>query len=153
MALDYYFIIRPEQALAALEAKMELDELQAYQHATERVVLQPQQDFLQFVEACFGPFSAQLSKTGPYLALDREAQDLMSTLHEKLEKRRRELQTTLTTQVKSRIKLNTKELKVRYKTRTGLIALIIVKLLSIAIDCNTIGRPFTREILSVSCHR
>lgn len=153
LALDYYFIIRPEQALAALEAKMELDELQAYQHATERVVLQPQQDFLQFVEACFGPFSAQLSKTGPYLALDREAQDLMSTLHEKLEKRRRELQTTLTTQVKSRIKLNTKELKVRYKTRTGLIALIIVKLLSIAIDCNTIGRPFTREILSVSCHR
>lgn len=114
LALDYYFIIRPEQALAALEAKMELDELQAYQHATERVVLQPQQDFLQFVEACFGPFSAQLSKTGPYLALDREAQDLMSTLHEKLEKRRRELQTTLTTQVKSRIKLNTKELKVRY---------------------------------------
>jgi len=49
LALDYYFIIRPEQALAALEAKMELDELQAYQHATERVVLQPQQDFLQSV--------------------------------------------------------------------------------------------------------
>ncbi|XP_033165249.1 uncharacterized protein LOC117144261 isoform X1 [Drosophila mauritiana] len=112
LALDYYFIIRPEQALAALEAKMELDELQAYQHATERVVLQPQQDFLQFVEACFGPFSAQISKTGPYLSLDREAQDLMSTLHEKLEKRRRELQTALTTQVKSRIKLNTKELKI-----------------------------------------
>ncbi|KAH8278955.1 hypothetical protein KR018_011774 [Drosophila ironensis] len=112
LALDYYFIIRPEQALAALEAKMELDELQAYQHATERVILQPQQDFLQFVEACFGPFSAQISKTGPYLSLDREAQDLMSTLHEKLEKRRRELQTALTTQVKSRIKLNTKELKI-----------------------------------------
>ncbi|KPU80844.1 uncharacterized protein Dana_GF16043, isoform B [Drosophila ananassae] len=112
LALDYYFIIRPEQALAALEAKMELDELQAYQHATERVVLQPQQDFLQFVEACFGPFSAQISKTGPYLSLDREAQDLMSTLHEKLEKRRRELQTALTSQVKSRIKLNTKELKI-----------------------------------------
>ncbi|EDW81624.1 uncharacterized protein Dwil_GK12174, isoform A [Drosophila willistoni] len=112
LALDYYFIIKPEQALAALEAKMELDEMQAYQHATERVILQPQQDFLQFVEACFGPFSAQLSKTGPYLALDREAQDLMSTLHEKLEKRRRELQTALTTQVKSRIKLNTKELKI-----------------------------------------
>ncbi|XP_022219927.2 uncharacterized protein LOC111072385 isoform X2 [Drosophila obscura] len=112
LALDYYFIIRPEQALAALEAKMELDELQAYQHGTERVVLQPQQDFLQFVEACFGPFSAQISKIGPYLSLDREAQDLMSTLHEKLEKRRRELQTALTTQVKSRIKLNTKELKI-----------------------------------------
>lgn len=112
LALDYYFIIRPEQALAAFEAKMELDELQAYQHAMERIILQPQKDFSQFVEACFGPFSAQLSKTGPYLGLDREAQDLMTTLHEKLEKRRRELQTALTTQVKTRIKLNTKELKV-----------------------------------------
>lgn len=114
LALDYYFIVRPEQALAAFEAKMELDELQAYQHAMERIILQPQKDFSQFVEACFGPFSAQLSKTGPYLSLDREAQDLMTTLHEKLEKRRRELQTALTTQVKTRIKLNTKELKVKF---------------------------------------
>lgn len=112
LALDYYFVIRPEQALAAFEAKMELDELQAYQHAMERIILTPQKDFSQFVEACFGPFSAQLSKSGPYLALDREAQDLTATLHEKLEKRRRELQTSLTSQVKSRIKLNTKELKV-----------------------------------------
>uniref|UniRef100_A0A1A9VB52 Uncharacterized protein n=1 Tax=Glossina austeni TaxID=7395 RepID=A0A1A9VB52_GLOAU len=112
LALDYYFMIRPEQALAAFEAKMELDELQAYQHAMERIILQPQKDFSQFVEACFGPFSAQLAKMGPYLSLDREAQDLMTTLHEKLEKRRRELQTSLTTQVKTRIKLNTKELKI-----------------------------------------
>ena len=28
LALDYFFIIKPEQALAAFEAKMELDELQ-----------------------------------------------------------------------------------------------------------------------------
>lgn len=112
LASDYYFIIKPEQALAAFEAKMELDELQAYQHAMERIILQPQKDFSQFVEACFGPFSAQLSKVGPYATLDREAQDLMTTLHEKLEKRRRELQTSLTTQIKTRIKLNTIELKV-----------------------------------------
>jgi len=149
LALDYYFIIRPEQALAALEAKMELDELQAYQHATERVVLQPQQDFLQFVEACFGPFSAQISKTGPYLSLDREAQDLMSTLHEKLEKRRRELQTALTTQVKSRIKLNTKELKVC----VALKLLFCIALIVFELDRYTTGRPYFREVLSVTCHR
>lgn len=112
LALDYYFVIKPEQALAAFEAKMELDELQAYQHSMERVILQPQKDFSQFVEACFGPFSAQLSKTGPYQALDREAQDLMISLHEKLEKRRRDLQTGLTTAVKSRVKLNTIDLKI-----------------------------------------
>lgn len=109
---DYYFAIKPEQALAAFEAKMELDELQAYQHSMETIICQPQKDFSQFVEACFGPFSATLAKSGPYKNLEREAQDLMVSLHEKLEKRRRELQTGLTSQVKSRIKLNTVELKV-----------------------------------------
>lgn len=110
---DYYFAIKPEQALAAFEAKMELDELQAYQQATESIILQPQKDFSQFVEACFGPFSAQLSKTGEYKSLEREGKDLLSSLHEKLEKRRRDLQTGLTTTVKSKIKLNTMELKVK----------------------------------------
>lgn len=79
----------------------------------ETVICQPQKDFSQFVEACFGPFSAQLSKAvGPYRQLEREGQDLMTSLHEKLEKRRRDLQTGLTTAVKSRIKLNTMELKI-----------------------------------------
>lgn len=112
LALDYYFSIRPDQALAAFEAKMELDELQAFQLSMETHILQPQRDFSQFVEACFGSFSAQLSKAGPYKNLERESRDLMSSLHEKLEKRRRELQTGLTAAVKSRIKLNTMELKV-----------------------------------------
>lgn len=79
----------------------------------ETVICQPQKDFSQFVEACFGPFSAQLSKNvGPYRQLEREGHDLMASLHEKLEKRRRDLQTGLTTAVKSRIKLNTMELKI-----------------------------------------
>jgi hypothetical protein len=37
--------IRPEQALAAFEAKMEMDELAAYQHEMEQMILQPQKDF------------------------------------------------------------------------------------------------------------
>lgn len=77
----------------------------------ETVISQPQKDFSQFVEACFGPFSAQLSKSGSYRQLEREGQDLLGSLHEKLEKRRRELQIGLLSAVKSRIKLNTMELK------------------------------------------
>lgn len=123
LALDYYFAIKPEQALAAFEAKMESDELQAFQQAMEKHIMQPQRDFSQFVEACFGPFSAQLSKTGPYKNLERESRDLMSSLHEKLEKRRRELQTGLTTAVKSRIKLNTMELKVAIQQGAHLLEL------------------------------
>lgn len=111
---DYYFQIRPEQALAAFEAKMELDELSVFQHTMETKILQPQKDFSQFVEACFGPFSAQLAKSGPYKVLEKEGQDLVGALHEKLERRRRDLQTGLSVGVKSKIKLTTAELKVSY---------------------------------------
>lgn len=111
---DYYFQIRPEQALAAFEAKMEWDELGVYQHVMETKILQPQKDFSQFVEACFGPFSTQLSKSGPYKVLEKECQDLIGVLHEKLEKRRRDLQTGLSVGVKSKIKLTTAELKVYF---------------------------------------
>lgn len=109
---EYYFIITTSQALASLEAKMELDELDAYQKSMETIITQPQKDFSQFVEACFGPFSAQLSKSGQYRQLEREGQNLLSSLHEKVEKRRRELQLGLQAAVKTRVRLSTSDLKV-----------------------------------------
>ncbi|KAF5295161.1 hypothetical protein FQR65_LT10549 [Abscondita terminalis] len=112
LASDYYFQIRPEQALAAFEAKMEWDELAAYQLVMEQTILQPQKDFSQFVEACFGSFSTQLSKSGPYKMLEKEGQDLIAVLHEKLERRRRDLQTGLSVSIKSKIKLSTPDLKI-----------------------------------------
>lgn len=112
LAQEYFFVITPAQALAAFEAKMELDELEAWQKSTETVICQPQKDFSQFVEACFGSFSAQLSKSGQYRQLEREGQNLMSSLHEKLEKRKRDLHLGLQPAVKSRVRLNTMELKV-----------------------------------------
>jgi hypothetical protein len=108
---EYYFIITSSQALAALEAKMEMDELDAYQKSMESTISQPQKDFSQFVEACFGPFSAQLSKSGQYRQLEREGHNLLSSLHEKLEKRRRELQLGLQSSVKTRVRMNTGDLK------------------------------------------
>lgn len=113
LASDYYFQISPEQALAAFEAKMEWDELAVYQTDIESTIMQPQKDFSHFIEACFGSFSAQLSKNGPYKSLEKEAQNLLTVLHEKLERRRRDLQTGLSIVVKSKIKLSTPELKVK----------------------------------------
>ncbi|XP_060827871.1 uncharacterized protein LOC132913490 isoform X1 [Bombus pascuorum] len=110
---DYYYQIRPEQALAAFEAKLELDELLAFQQETERLITQPQRDFTQFVEACFGPFAASLAKTkDPYKSLEKEAKDLIAVLHEKLDRRRKNLQTGLGMVVRSKIKLTTFDLKV-----------------------------------------
>ncbi|XP_008202982.1 uncharacterized protein LOC100123730 isoform X2 [Nasonia vitripennis] len=113
LASDYYYQIRPEQALAAFEAKLELDELLAFQQEMERLITQPQRDFTQFVEACFGPFAATLEKTKePYKSLEKEARDLIAALHEKLDRRRKDLQTGLGVMVRSKIKLSTYDLKV-----------------------------------------
>lgn len=114
MASDYYFQIRPEQALAAFEAKMELDELNAYQNLMEQKIQQPQKDFARFVDVCFGPFSAHLAKNGAYRILEKEAQDLMTALQDKLERRLRELQSGLSTTLKSKIRLTSKDLKVKF---------------------------------------
>ncbi|XP_014469880.1 PREDICTED: uncharacterized protein LOC106741940 isoform X2 [Dinoponera quadriceps] len=113
LASDYYYQIKAEQALAAFEAKLELDELLAFQQETERLITQPQRDFTQFVEACFGPFAASLAKTkDPYKSLEKEAKDLIAVLHEKLDRRRKNLQTGLGVAVRSKIKLATFDLKV-----------------------------------------
>lgn len=109
---NYFYQIRPEQALAAFEAKLELDELTAFQHQMEQKIMQPQKDFSQFVTACFGPFSASLARVGVYKSLEREGQDLMTTLQEKLEKRRRELHTGLAAGLRSKLKLTTIDLKI-----------------------------------------
>lgn len=90
----------------------ELDELLAYQHQTEARIQQPQKDFSQFVEACFGPFSASLAKNGPYKELEKEADNLMTSLHEKLDRRKRELVSGLSPSLRSKVKLTTIELKV-----------------------------------------
>ncbi|KAG8039024.1 hypothetical protein G9C98_003331 [Cotesia typhae] len=113
LASDYYYQIRPEQALAAFEAKLELDELLAFQQETERLITQPQRDFTQFVEACFSPFATSLAKTrDPYKSLEKEARDLVAVLHEKLDRRRKDLQTGLGVAVRSKIKLTTFDLKI-----------------------------------------
>jgi len=87
--------------------------LLAFQQETERLITQPQRDFTQFVEACFGPFAASLAKTkDPYKSLEKEAKDLIAVLHEKLDRRRKNLQTGLGVAVRSKIKLTTFDLKV-----------------------------------------
>lgn len=91
----------------------ELDELLAYQRQTESRILQPQKDFAQFVEACFGPFSATLAQNGPYKELEKEAENLMAALHEKLDRRKRELMPGLSSSLRSKVKLTTIELKVK----------------------------------------
>lgn len=109
---NYFFLIKPEQALAAFEAKMESDELQAYHKAMENLVKQPQKDFAKFVDACFGSFSAQLSISGAYKELQRESTELLNLLNEKLEKRKNELQTGLPMSSRTKIKMKILDLKI-----------------------------------------
>lgn len=110
---EYYFSITSSQALAALvDSKMELDELEAWKAETEEAIQRPKKDYNQFIEACFGPFSAQISKTGEYRKLDRECQNLLFTLREQIERRKRELQLCIPSNVRAKVRMNSSDLKV-----------------------------------------
>ncbi|XP_043205633.1 uncharacterized protein LOC122372479 isoform X2 [Amphibalanus amphitrite] len=111
LSSDYCLQIRPEQALAALEARLEADELLSFQQQTERRIQQPQQAFGQFVQRLLTPFSVQLCRDGVYGQLHAEAQQLTNTLQERIDKRLHDLQTGLTPTQRKKVKMTPRDLK------------------------------------------
>ncbi|KAK4293817.1 hypothetical protein Pmani_033507 [Petrolisthes manimaculis] len=115
---NFYYQISCEQALAAFEARLEMDELAVYQRETEAVIYKPLIAYSEFVHSCFGPFSGGVGRAGNYDRVERETRDLCLTLQEKLDRRRRDLALGLPLSVRSRIKLTTRELKLALKQAT-----------------------------------
>ncbi|XP_037093776.1 uncharacterized protein LOC119113590 [Pollicipes pollicipes] len=111
LSSEYFLQIRPEQALAAFEARLEADELLAFQQQTERRIQQPQQAFSQFVQRLLAPFSVQLCREGVYGQLHAEGQQLTNTLQERIEKRLHDLQTGLTPVQRRKVKMAPRDLK------------------------------------------
>ncbi|XP_054716194.1 uncharacterized protein LOC129225725 [Uloborus diversus] len=108
---EHFFQITPEQALAAFEAKLETEELNAFKEEVERIILLPQQIYREFVSQCFHPFSATLCKEGVYKDVEKEAQDLLTVLRDQVERRKKELQTGLNVNVRSKVKLTATDLQ------------------------------------------
>lgn len=112
LASNYYYQVRPEQALAAAEAHMELHELNAWKERCVQVIEQPKDVFRRFVEQCFGPFSASLSEDGVYRALVRECKQYLQLLMHAVDTRKQKLNTGLNHDLQCRIRLTSRELKV-----------------------------------------
>ncbi|KAG8185351.1 hypothetical protein JTE90_005478 [Oedothorax gibbosus] len=108
---EHFFQISPEQALAAFEAKLETEELNAFKEEVERIILLPQQIYREFVAQCFQPFSAGLCNTGVYRDVEKEGQELLTALREQIERRKKELQTGLGVNVRSKVKLMASDLQ------------------------------------------
>ncbi|XP_055949382.1 uncharacterized protein LOC129983778 [Argiope bruennichi] len=108
---EHFFQIAPEQALAAFEAKLETEELNAFREEVERIILLPQQIYREFVAQCFHPFSATLYKEGVYREVEKEAQELLAALRDQVDRRKKELQTGLSVNVRSKVKLTASDLQ------------------------------------------
>lgn len=106
----HYFKIRPEQALAAFEAKLETEELNAFREEVERIIIQPQYVYSEFMQQCFQPFSGTLCKEGVYRQLEKEQDDLLAALKDQVDRRKKELQTGLNVSTRSKIKLCSQDL-------------------------------------------
>lgn len=112
LASNYFYQVRPEQALAAAEAHMELHELNAWKDRCIQVIEQPKEDYRRFVEQCFGPFSAGLSEDGVYKDLMKETKQYQQLLLQEVDKRKQRLNTGLNPDLQTRIRLTSRELKV-----------------------------------------
>ncbi|CAL1542802.1 unnamed protein product [Lymnaea stagnalis] len=111
LASNYFFQIRPEQALAAMEARVEHDELEAWKKQVLTVLEQPQEAYRNFVDQCFKPFSATLTEQGVYLRLCKELSQYTSELNTKVSEREIKLYTGLNPDLQRRIKLPETDLK------------------------------------------
>jgi len=120
LASNYFYQIKPEQALAAVEAELELHELKAWETNTARLINQPKKEFTSFINQLFKPFSAKLDSSGCYKQLEKEAADLQVNLNKEVASRKERLRTGLSSS-QSRIKLTSRELKVTVSQTTKML--------------------------------
>ena len=106
MASEYYYQVRPEQALVALETRLEHAELDAYENEISAKILEPQNACLSFLKRMFRPFGVMPSRktAGPVMQLETESEELLAKLREKLRERRDNLIPNLTGDVTARVR-------------------------------------------------
>nr|CBH09249.1 similar to CG2519 [Heliconius melpomene] len=103
--------ISAAQALAAVCARGELEALAAWAADTEAAIERPLRDYRHFVDACFGPFSVQIAKTGAYKQIEKECGELVWSAREKLAARRRDLALPLTDAARARVRMLPNDLR------------------------------------------
>ena len=124
MATNFYYQIKTEQALVALEARMEMDELEAYKEQVSAVISSPLDNYRKFVSASLRPLSVGVTKGagGPYYQLDREVTGLLASLHEKVDARTAQLRLQLPEPMRKRIKQSERELKLSLSRGAAMVA-------------------------------
>ncbi|CAB3253888.1 unnamed protein product [Arctia plantaginis] len=105
-----YYQITCGQALAAVCARAELEALSLWVTELEHAIERPLRDYEHFVDACFGPFSVQIAKTGAYKQLEKECHDLTASLREKAAARRRDLALALSDAARARVRMTSHDL-------------------------------------------
>ncbi|XP_049868761.1 uncharacterized protein LOC126368693 isoform X2 [Pectinophora gossypiella] len=106
-----YYQITSGQALAAVCARGELESLASWASEIELAIERPLRDYAHFVDACFGPFSVQIAKTGAYKQLEKECSELTASLREKVSTRRRELALGLSDCARARVRMVSHDLR------------------------------------------
>ncbi|XP_041977964.1 uncharacterized protein LOC121732218 [Aricia agestis] len=103
--------ITPAQALAAVMSRSELDALATWAAELEAAIERPLRDYRHFVDACFGPFSVQIAKTGAYKQLEKECGELVLSAREKVAARRRDLALGLSDAARARVRMPAQDLR------------------------------------------
>ncbi|KAL5018539.1 hypothetical protein ScPMuIL_004261 [Solemya velum] len=121
LAANYFYQIYPEQALAAFEAQLELDELEVWKATVKIIIEKPKEQYLHFFQQCFSPFAADVVIDGVYKRLCAETDQYVTDLMNEVKKRERRLNMGLHPDVQGRIKLPEKDLKLTITQATRLL--------------------------------
>ena len=113
LASNYFYQVNTEQVLVALEAQMEIEELEAFQTQFSGLINSPLVDYHKFVTSTMKPLSLTVTKGlgGPYQRLATDTTDLLGLLKNMVDGRMKHLRLGLTQNMRERIKLSENELK------------------------------------------
>ncbi|XP_052759604.1 uncharacterized protein LOC128202638 [Mya arenaria] len=111
LASNYFFQIQPAQALAALEATMESEELEMFKTRTHDLIEKPVRHFRDVMSKIFGSFSGTVTEDGVYKQLISETSNYRTDLTNKINQRLWRLNTGLSIDVKAKVKLPERQLK------------------------------------------
>jgi len=111
MASRHFYQIKAEQALIALEAQMERQELCVFEEEMKDLINSPLEEYKSFITTTMKPFGVCVDggRTGVYKNLDDRTDTLLNTLESKVTKRKEQLRIETPDHM---IKMTENELKV-----------------------------------------
>lgn len=110
---ELFYLLKPEQALIALETELSRQTLKGFKNAMLKEILKPKELYENFIRTCFEPFAVSLNDNRePFSTMVRKCENLADILGEKCLERNKQLEIVYLMTHLNKSKLKAADLKV-----------------------------------------